>query len=271
MTEAKPPMPDRLRELAVAAQARVRKLGTTAPVDDMVPRDLGGGESFRSPYASDDWELWLCLLLDTFGTRNCRVVNAFMRQLTGMIPDTWDEEGQRWVVDTDLLQLALAIICSLRPRNEAEAAIAVHCAALHLVTFKVTDRMRSQSWMDAKSASALARVTKAYTEQVQALNGLRSPKAKRQVITVKKELHQHVHYHDGRAGEGGRDSDGQPYAPKRLRAHASPAGEPIEVAALPSPNASGDALSRPCGEGQAGLSNARRRERIGRAQGGAER
>lgn len=263
MDDAKPPMPDNLRTLAEAARSRVHKRGATAPIDDMVPPDKGDGECFVSPYAEEDWELWASLLLDTFGTRNLAVVNAFMSKLAAMLPPVWDGDTQTHLVDREKLQLALSIICSLKPRNEAEAAIAVHCVALHFVTYKVTERMGSQSWLDIKSASALAKVTKAFAEQVKALRDLQSPnRAKRQIIKVQKHVTVN-HYHDEKhvhlPDRGGGDSENQSQATRTLRAHTTPAAEPAKCPALPCPDQGGNIVPLARREGEKAVPHARLR------------
>lgn len=240
----KPALPDNLRELALAAQSRVKKLGATAPLADMVSDD----GLMSSPYADGDWELWACLLLDTFGTRNFAVAGAFMRQLSAMLPKVWSEERRSNVVDVDRLQLALSIVCSLKPRNEAEAAIAVHCVALHLATYKVTEQMGSRSWLDPASAGALAAVTKAYAAQVQALQQMQRPnKSKRQTIKVIKNVT--VNYRDEK--------------------HVHLPGGAGESATVPGAAPGRQLVPIPCGSGEAGLPDARGQGR--RSEGGAER
>lgn len=254
----KPPMPDNLRELAIAAKGRAQKRGACAPLEEMIPARGDDRAWFDCPYAPEDWELWICLLLDTFGTRKIGVVNAFMAKLVGMVGEEWDSEKQRHFVNYDKLQLALSIICSLKPRDEAQAVIAVHCVALHLLTYKVTERMTSHSWLDLKSTTALAKVVKAYSNEVRALRDLQSPnKPKRQVITVKKELHQHVHYHTGHSGEGGRDSGNRSHASDAQRARATPARSLPECPALPCPDQGGDVVSFARREGEEAVPDAR--------------
>ena len=263
----KPPLPDSLRALGLKAKARVEKLGATAPVDDIAPRATN--DYMASPYADEDWEIWACLLLETFGTRNFSVAQAFMRQLGGMIPEVWDSERGVMILDRDKFQLALSIICSLKPRDEAEAAIAVHCVALHLATYRVTDHMGSRSWLDPRTGSALAAITKAYAAQVQILQQMHKPsKPVRQVIKVQKNVS--INYTDARQvhlrDRGGGKSGNQPHATDGLRAGAR-AGELVEITALPSPDESGEAVPFASGEGQAGVPNARCTGR--RSKGGA--
>jgi hypothetical protein len=234
----------------------------TAPLGVILPTAQTATDYMASPYADEDWELWACLLLDTFGTRNFGVAHAFMRQLGDMIPKEWDVERQAEVVNMELYQQALSIVASLKPRNEAEAAIAVHCVALHLTTFKVTDHMASRSWLDPHTASALAAITKAFTAQVKALREMQSPaKAKRQVIKVQKSVTvnydaRQVHFHGGGSGQSG----SQPDETRAQRAHATPAGIPVEVTALPSPDEGGEVLSFARREGEACLQDARGRK-----------
>jgi hypothetical protein len=249
----KPALPDSLRTLALAARKRVKANRATAPLDDLTPKS----DNYLScPYAEQDSELWLCLLLDTFGTRNELVAGAFLHQLGAMIPSLYvadDPENKGHVPNPALFQMALSIICSLKPRNEAEAAIAIHSVALHLATLKVTDFMTSRSWLDPKSATALATITKAFTLQVKAMRELQTPaRAKRQVIKVQKNVT--INYSDERhvhlPGRGRDKSGNQLDGAEPLRAHATLDGEATRVPALPSSNTFGEVvpLSRSTGQ-----------------------
>lgn len=267
MTE---PMPDKLRALALAAQRRVQRLQAVGPVN-LEPSQQDG--YLRSPYAAEDWELWVCLLLDAFGTRSLNVANAFMRQLAELCPEVWDGENSR--VDPFAFEQAVSIVKSVKPRNEAEAAQAAQMVAVHFATMKVGKQLDGLSYLDPRTASALAQLGKTYSRQLESISTARNGgKAKRQVIKVQKNVSV-THYHDERhvhlPGQGGGDSDGQAHGTRAQRAHATPTGEPIKVAALPSPDEGGAALSFSGCEGETGLPDSRRRERIGRTQGEAQR
>jgi hypothetical protein len=235
-------MPDKLRALALAAHARLQKRGTHAPVGEILSRPEGVSRDYlASPYSPDDWELWVSLLLDTFGTRNLAVAHAFMCQLGDFCPEIFDGENRRFILNGELFQQALAIVRSLKPQNEAEAAIAVQAVAVHFCSMKVAGNIESRGFLDPKTASSLAALTKAYAAQIRTLREARGGNTKRQVIKVQKNVQlnyvrdeKHVHL----PGGGCPNCDGQPYAPTRQRAHATPTASP----SLPSPHTLREAM-----------------------------
>lgn len=196
----KPPMPEHVRQLAEAARKRVKGRRTTGHLDAV--REMEGADSFASPWAEQDDELWLCLLLDAFGTRLPGVVAMFIRQLRSLCPDGWivPEDGTAGYMqpDREAMEQALSILCALQPRDEAQAAMAAQAVALHLAAMKVSAHMGGQGFLHPQSASALAGLTKAYQAAVRSLQQLQNGgKAKRQTIEVRKNVQ--INYNDNRS------------------------------------------------------------------------
>ena len=108
---------------------------------------------------------------------------------------------------------------------------------------------------DTRTAVAAGKLARTFTLQMEALRSMRGRKrATRQSITVRKELHQHVHYHRGEDGNGG-----QP--------HERPAAIVDQRPALPSPQPGGEPLPMPGDEGEGAMQAARRGNRLRRTQG----
>lgn len=254
----KPPMPESLRALATAAQGRVRKRKVVGPIaEGHVHREHG---YLASPYADDDWELWVCLLLDAFGTRAIGCAQQFMRQLRDIVPSIWSREFSHHP-DPFALEQALHIVCALKPRDEAETALCVQAVAVHFAAMKVTERQNGFACLDARTASSLAQLTKTFAAQIKALREMQRPgRARRQIIKVQKNVT--INYRDEKhlhvpPGEGGGDSGGRSHATRPQRAHATPADEPIKCSALPCPDTGGEVVSFACPEGQEALPHAR--------------
>jgi hypothetical protein len=257
----KPPLPDKLRSLALAAQLRLQRKGAVPPLHDIPTRqDRGAIDYLASPYADGDWELWACLLLDAFGTRNLAVAHAFMRQLGEFCPDVFDGDNRRFILDGELFQQALAIVRSLKPQSEAESAIAVQAVAVHFCSMKVAENINGRLGLDARTAASLAALVKAYGTQIKTLRQIQQrEKTKRQVIKVQKNVTinydaRQVHY----PGGGSANPESQPHATRALRAGATHAGGVIEVPPVPSADACRPAVQIPSGEGQASLQATRR-------------
>ena len=106
--------------------------------------------------------------------------------------------------------------------------------------------MRNDS--DTKMAATAGKLARTFAMQMAELRANRTRKPTiRQSIKVRKELHQHVHYHDDR---GGRTIDAQPLG------RAARAVD--QCTALPSPQPGGESVPLSCDEGQEPVQAARR-------------
>ena len=202
-------------------------------------------EEWTSPHS--DPGLWELQLADAFGTRSQAVITTFLDQLESLCGrNLWDKDAKQWRLDENEFSAALAMVSTIRPRNEMEAALAAQMVAIHLLTMKVTARALEYDY-DTRTAAAAAKLARTFTMQLEALQSLRGRKpTARQSIRVRKELHQHVHYH---RGEG--ENERQPHGP--------PAESNDGRAALPSPQPGGDAVPLPSRKGKGTMPDARRR------------
>ena len=189
-------------------------------------------EQWTSPH--NDLELHTLQLADAFGTRSRAVFVTFMRQLEALCGQShWDEDAKQWRLDEHEFSAALAIVNSLHPRNELEAAHAAQMVAVHLLTMKVAARAIKYEY-DTRTASVAAKLARTFTAQREAFERIRKPnRTAKQSIKVTRESH--VHYHDHR-GEG--QIDGQPHDARAATIEGSaplPGDEPGgQVLRLPS-------------------------------------
>ena len=123
-----------------------------------------------------------------------------------------DEKAQAWRPNEDELQTALALVQSLAPRNEAEAALAAQAVAIHFATMKLAHNLAGRSNPDGRTLSSLAALAKAYAKQLETMQQLKGRRVSRHKITVRNERHVHQHQHIHVDG-GVPCSGGQPHGP----------------------------------------------------------
>lgn len=156
-------------------------------------------EHWTSPH--NDPNLWTLQLADAFGTRSFAVISMFMDQLERLCSRTvFDEKAKQWRLDENQFSAALAMVGTIRPKNEMEAALAAQMVAVHMMQMKTAARALKYEY-DPKMAAISSKLARTFTMQLEALRGMKGRKrTSRQSIKVTKELHQHVHYHDARGG-----------------------------------------------------------------------
>ena len=80
-------------------------------------------EHWTAPHSDSD--LWTLQLADAFGTRSHAVIATFLSQLEALCGNShWDDEARQWRLDENQFSAALAVVNSVKPRNEMEAALA---------------------------------------------------------------------------------------------------------------------------------------------------
>jgi hypothetical protein len=221
----RPEPPDALRNWEKAAEARA--LARPYPPNVILEPAGANKEQWTPPHS--DVELWTLQLGDAFGTRSFAVIDTFMAQLEALCTQShYDREAKQWRLDEHEFSAALAIVNSVKPRNELEAALAAQMVAVHLMTMQIAARAIKDLY-DTRTAAVAAKLARTFTIQMEALRATRSKsRTARQSIKVRKDLHQHVHYHDHR---GGSESESQPHGPGAQAAD--------QCAALPSPQPGG--------------------------------
>jgi len=236
---------DELKQWADGAEKRVR--ARSIPPGIMLEPAGFDKEHWTAPHSDDD--LWSLQLAEAFGTRSQAVMSMFLHQLEALCrPSHWDDDARQWRLDEHEYSAMIALVDTVKPRNEIEAALAAQMVAVHLMTMKVAARALRYD-ADLQSAATAAKLARTFTLQMAELRAGRTKRQTvRQSIKVRKELHQHVHYHDTR---GAGESHGQP--------HGRAARAADKCAALPSPDEGRDALPLPGAEGEGALQAARRK------------
>jgi hypothetical protein len=199
------PPPADLTASKPAAEKRIRR----RPTHPMIMLEPAGMNREHMIPLHDDERLHDLQLAEAFGTRSYAVINTFLRQFEDLCSERWwDEKAQQWRLNEATFNTILALVGSLKPRNEMEAAFAAQMAAVYMLSMKVAARAIRYDH-DTKTAATAAKLAQTFTNQMQEFRAMRGKtRTTRQNIKVTKELHQHVHYHDARgAGETG----GQPH------------------------------------------------------------
>ena len=240
----RPAPPDELR--AGAKQARKRANARQYPPGVMLEPAGNDQEVLTAPH--NDLEIWRLQLADAFGTRSIPVITTFMAQIEALVGrDHWDDDAKQWRLDENTFNAALAIVSATKPRNELEAALAAQMVAIHLLTMKVSARAIREDY-DPRMAATAGKLARTFAIQMAELRAHRTRNSTaRQSIKVRKELHQHVHYHDDR---GATANGGQP------RGRAARAAD--KCAALPGPQPGGESVSLSSDEGQEPVQATRR-------------
>lgn len=221
----KPTMPVKLRQRAEAAKER-HQSRPIAPEIEITAE--AGGWSYGNPYRPADELAWCSLMFEAFGTRQSGVADVFVNHLARLCSSHWDDAAGASRPNEHELRTAIAMVQSLAPRNEAEAALAAQAVAVHFATMKLAHNLAGRSHPDSRTLAALAALSRAYVRQLEAMQALKGKKISRQKITVRNERHVHQHIH---VNGGGPNAGGQPYGP-----HATVAEEHTS---LPSAHATG--------------------------------
>jgi hypothetical protein len=193
----KPRMPDYLQPLAAKAKERHLKRPISPRV--LVEGEEGGPLTFASPYAGADDEAWSAVIFEAFGTRSQSVMTHFVGSIARLISRDWDSTAHKWIPVQAELDAVLAIVNSTKPRNEAEAAAAVHLVILHLSIMQLAKRTTTHH-ADPHTVSVLNKSIRTYSD---GMLKLQVHQGKRRTVrqSIKSETHRHehkhVHYHGG--------------------------------------------------------------------------
>jgi hypothetical protein len=247
-------MPKSLRPLADKAIARHMKRPLPPKIN--VEGEVGCEYTFSSPYAKEDGEAWEALLFQAFGTRRITVAQYFIGALVGLVKGVWDAEGHKWRPSQDEFDAIVAMVNSMQPRNEAQAAYAAQLCALHLSAMRLAKHTTTHH-ADPRTVRALTKTVRAYGDGLVTLQRLqgRSRTVKQSIKSEShKHVHQHIHYHGGGAENGS-----QPHGASEGTGHNQSAGTRlIEArATVPGEKPRGEVVRLPCREGQEGLPVAR--------------
>lgn len=202
------------RDDLAATKAELLKRALERPIPPHVAMEPAGYDQEHWTAPHNDEDLWWFQLADAFGTRSYSVMVFFLNQIEALCGrNIWDEEARQWRLDEHTFSAILAIVNSVKPEDELQAALAAQMASVHIMQMKTAARaIRYDS--DTKTASVSAKLAKTFAGQLETLQAIKGEKRiAEQSIKVTKELHQHVHYHDHRQG-GWAEIGGQPDEPR---------------------------------------------------------
>ena len=229
--------PDPAPEL-VAGRSKAQARAHARPLPPGIILEPAGfdKEHWTSPHS--DADLWELQLADALGTRSRAVIITFLAQLRALCGEShFDDDAKQWRLDENEMSAALAMVNTIKSRDEIEAALAAQMVAIHILTMKTAARAIKYDY-DTRTAAVAAKLARTFAMQIEALRANRTKRTTaRQSIKVRKDTHQHIHYHRGDEGNGS-------------QAHGRAASVVDERTALPGPDPSGRIVPLPSRKGQ---------------------
>jgi hypothetical protein len=252
--------PDDAEERAIAAARQtIAEMPPRFEVGTKIKTENGATQILQVPKHSDQ-DGWRAQFMAAFGTTSETVVGVEMQRIANALR----RDGK---IDPAELDAVIAIISGQRPRNEIEAMIISQMAVTHALTMRSLGNLNRSCNIQQQDSNALtvARLTKGFTSQVDALARLRRGGEQRVVV-------EHVHvYQGGQAIVGAVthtgapraliESQGQPHATDNAGAIIAP-----DSKAMRSQDPDREAMPISNSEGPQAVPNARRRTRIRRAK-----
>ncbi len=194
-----------------AAKAKLEARVQARPAHAAVIIEPAGSDREEFTSVHEDERLHDLQLCEAFGTRSYAVIATFMTHLQDLCSDQWwDKEANCWRLNEATYNTLLALISSLKPRNEMEAALAAQMAAVHLMTMKVSARAIRYDY-DNRTAATAGKLARTFAMQMDTWRAMRGKsRTTKQSIKVTKETHYHVHQHGTRGvDENVRQSQGR--------------------------------------------------------------
>jgi hypothetical protein len=250
--------PDEAEKCAIAAAKQaLADMPPRFDVGTKIETKNGVTQILQGPKHSD-MDGWRAQFLAAFGTSSEKVVSVELERTSSAL----HRNGK---IDPAELDTVIAIVSGQRPKNELEAMVVCQMAVTHALTMRSFGNLNRSDSIQRQDSNALtiARLTKAFASQVDALAKLR--RGGEQRVRV-----EHVHvYPGGQAIVGAVTHTGepralienqrQPHAPNYVQASAPSASE-----AMRSQNQERETMPIPGGEGPQKVPNARRGARVGR-------
>jgi hypothetical protein len=171
------------RAIAAARQA-VAEMPPRFEVGTKIETENGVTQILQGPKHSD-MDGWRAQFLAAFGTSSEKVVSVELERTSSAL-------RRNGKIDPAELDTVIAIVSGQRPRNELEAMIVCQMAVTHALTMRSFGNLnRSDSIQQQDSNSlTIARLTKAFASQVDALTKLRRGGQQRVIV-------EHVHVYPG--------------------------------------------------------------------------
>jgi hypothetical protein len=253
--------PDEAEKRAIAAAKQViAEMQPRFDVGTKIKREDGATQILQGPKHSD-MDGWKAQLMAAFGTTNETVVSAEIQRVAKALRQ---RDG---TIDPAELDSVIAIVSGQRPKNELEAMIVSQMAVTHALIMRSFGKLNRSDNIQQQDSNALtiARLTKAFASQVDALAKLRRGGEQRVVV-------EHVHVHAGAQAIVGAvthtggpraliENQGQPHATNNPSPIVASDGE-----AMRSQNPDRETVPVTHGEGAQALPNARRSTRVRRTK-----
>jgi hypothetical protein len=253
-------VPDQSEQGAIATAKRaMAEMPTRFEVDTQIKTENGVTQILQGPKHSD-LEGWRAQFMAAFGTTSATVVNVELERIAKALRQ---RDGK---IDPAELDTVIAIVSGQQPKNELEAMVICQMAVTHALTMRSFGNLNRSDQIQQQDSNALtvARLTKAFASQVDALAKLRRGGEQRVVV-------EHVHvYPGGQAIVGSVTHTRGPgaLAENREQPHATNTGPiiPSDGKAMRSQNPERETLSVARSEGPQALPNARRSTRVRRTK-----
>ena len=144
-------------------------------------------------------------------------------QLAALCRPASGVDGQ-WAPNEVDLNAMVAMVNSVRPRNEIEAALASQMAAMHLLTARILGEAAAvDGWVNPEKAALAAKMARAFAQQCDALNRLKGRVGKQSIkVKYERHNHQHVHIGGGRPKSSAKAARSQVGKPRSGREIAAP-------------------------------------------------
>jgi hypothetical protein len=250
--------PDKAETRAItAARQAIAEMRPRFEVGTQIKTENGVTQILQGPKHSDV-EGWRAQFLAAFGTSSEKVVSVELERIANALR----RDGK---IDPAELDAVIAIVSGQQPKNELEAMIASQMAVTHALIMRSFGNLNRSESIQQQDSNALtvARLTKAFTSQVDALAKLRRGGEQRVVV-------EHVHVYPGAQAIVGTvthtggpraliENQGQPHAPSHEQAYLPSAGQ-----AMRSQKPERETLPIPSGEGPQKVPDARRGAGVGR-------
>jgi hypothetical protein len=247
---------DAERRAIAAAQQALADIPPRFEVGTRIENENGATQIIQLPRHSDI-DGWRAQFLAAFGTTSSAVAHVEVERIAKALRQ---RDGK---IDPGELDAVIAIVSGQQPKNEVEAMIVCQMAVTHALTMRSLGNLNRSNEMQQQDSNALtfARLTKAFTSQVDALAKLRRGGEQRVVV-------EHVHIHTGaQAIVGAVTHTGGPRAliENQGQPHATTNAGPIVASdgqAMRSQNPERETMPVSPGEGSQTLPYARRGTRI---------
>ena len=178
--------PDEKERLAIdAARDSISKLSPRFEANTKAQLD-GDTLQIRQGPKHSDMEGWKARLVAAFGTSSSNVVNVEIERIAAALRHA---NGNLNAAELDTV---IAIVSGQQPKDELEAMVICQMAVTHALTLRSLGNLNRSKEIQQQDSNALAiaRLTKAFASQVDALAKLRRGGEQRVVV-------EHVHVYPG--------------------------------------------------------------------------